>query len=185
MALNIAVCMKAVPNPEQHDRPQIAHIATLAGYVHYMLTGVNAVGVGEASGMFPIDSQALDYDAEMLEKFNELVKSRDLPWTLADILPKVLPAGADAGTLTEAGAALLDNLLSSGIPVAPPEGDAGTGMTATSAVAPPHRKRVGGHVHLLHGGAGTAAVQSVRRDRSGDHPHRGPGGYGSLQQLHG
>ena len=126
---------QAILNEEEHV-PQIAHIATLAGYVHYMLTGVNAVGVGEASGMFPIDSQTLDYNAEMLEKFNELVKSRDLPWTLADILPKVLPAGADAGTLTEAGAALLDNLLSSGIPVAPPEGDAGTGMTATNAVAP-------------------------------------------------
>ena len=132
---SIAHLYQAVLNEEEHV-PQIAHITTLAGYVHYMLTGVNAVGVGEASGMFPIDSKTLDYDAEMLEKFNELVKSRDLPWTLADILPRVLPAGADAGRLTEAGAALLDNLLAPGIPFAPAEGDAGTGMTATNAVAP-------------------------------------------------
>ena len=132
---SIAHLYQAVLNEEEHV-PQIAHITTLAGYVHYMLTGINAIGVGEASGMFPIDSETLDYDGEMLEKFNELVKSRNLPWALADILPKVLPAGADAGSLTETGAALLDNLLASGIPFAPAEGDAGTGMTATNAVAP-------------------------------------------------
>ena len=132
---SIAHLYQAVLNEEEHV-PQIAHITTLAGYVHYMLTGVNAIGVGEASGMFPIDSQTLDYNAEMLKKFNDLVAERNLPWTLADILPKVLPAGADAGCLTETGAALLDNLLAPGIPFAPAEGDAGTGMTATNAVAP-------------------------------------------------
>ncbi len=132
---SIAHLYQAILNEEEHV-PQIAHITTLAGYVHYMLTGVNAVGVGEASGMFPIDSQILDYDAQMLEKFNALPAVRIQPWTLADILPRVLPAGADTGTLTEAGAALLDGLLSPGIPFAPPEGDAGTGMTATNAVAP-------------------------------------------------
>ena len=132
---SIAHLYQAILNEEPHV-PQIAHITTLAGYVHYMLTGVNAVGVGEASGMFPINSEALDYDREMMEKFNGLVKSRDLPWTLANILPSVLPAGADAGQLTEEGAALLDNLLAPGIPFAPAEGDAGTGMTATNAVAP-------------------------------------------------
>ena len=132
---SIAHLYQAVLNEEEHV-PQIAHITTLAGYVHHMLTGVNAIGVGEASGMFPIDSETLDYDSGMLQKFNELVKSRNLPWTLADILPEVLPAGADAGCLTERGAALLDNLLVPGIPFAPAEGDAGTGMTATNAVAP-------------------------------------------------
>ena len=132
---SIAHLYQAILNEEPHV-PQIAHITTLAGYVHYMLTGVNAVGVGEASGMFPINSEALDYDREMMEKFNGLVKSRDLPWTLADVLPRVLPAGADAGALTERGAALLDNLLTPGIPFAPAEGDAGTGMAATNAVAP-------------------------------------------------
>ena len=132
---SIAHLYQAILNEEPHV-PQIAHITTLAGYVHYMLTGVNAIGVGEASGMFPIDSKTLAYDGEMMKKFNELVKSRDLPWTLADILPQVLPAGAEAGALTEAGAARLDDLLTPGIPFAPAEGDAGTGMTATNAVAP-------------------------------------------------
>lgn len=78
---------------EEHV-PQIAHITTLAGYVHYMLTGVNAVGVGEASGMFPIDSGTLDHDAGMLEKFNALLTVKDQPWKLVDILPQVFPARA-------------------------------------------------------------------------------------------
>ncbi len=132
---SIAHLYQAVLNGEEHVS-RIAHITTLAGYVHYMLTGVNAVGVGEASGMFPIDSAALDYDAAMLEKFNALSKVKDLPWKLRDLLPKVLTAGEPAGSLTESGAAALDGLLSPGIPFAPPEGDAGTGMTATNAVAP-------------------------------------------------
>ena len=126
---------QAVLNGEAHV-PEIAHITTLAGYVHYMLTGVNAIGVGEASGMFPIDSETCDYDAAMMAKFNDLVADRNLPWTLSGILPKVLVAGEQAGTLTAEGAQRLDNLLSPGIPFAPAEGDAGTGMTATNAVAP-------------------------------------------------
>ena len=126
---------QAVLNGEEHV-PQIAHITTLAGYVHYMLTGVNAIGIGEASGMFPIDSKKNCYDEGMLSKFNELVAARNLPWNLIDILPGVLMAGEDAGYLTESGAAMLDNLLAPGIAVAPAEGDAGTGMTATNAVAP-------------------------------------------------
>ena len=132
---SIAHLYQAVLNGEEHV-PEIAHITTLAGYVHYMLTGVNAIGVGEASGMFPIDSDKLCYDETMMAKFNELVAPRNLPWSLIDILPAVLPAGAEAGTLTESGAAKLDNLLPAGIPFAPAEGDAGTGMTATNAVAP-------------------------------------------------
>ncbi len=132
---SIAHLYQAVLNGEDHV-PQIAHITTLAGYIHYKLTGVNAVGVGEASGMFPIDSTALDYDAGMIGKFDALVKDRGLPWTLEDILPDVLPAGADAGALTEEGSRMLDGLLPAGVPFAPAEGDAGTGMTATNAVAP-------------------------------------------------
>lgn len=115
---------------------KIAHITTLAGYVHYMLTGVNAVGIGRASGIFPIDSEKMYYDEEMLFKFDYLVSDRKLPWKLTDVLPRVLVAGENAGQLTESGAAILDNLLSPGIPFAPVEGDAGTGMTATNAVAP-------------------------------------------------
>ncbi len=132
---SIAHLYQAILNKEEHI-PQVAHITTLAGYIHYMLTGVNAVGVGEASGMFPIDSAALDYDAGMVGKFDALVKDRGLPWTLEDILPDVLPAGADAGALTEEGFRMLDGLLPAGVPFAPAEGDAGTGMTATNAVAP-------------------------------------------------
>ena len=132
---SIAHLYQAILNGEEHV-PQIAHITTLAGYVHYMLTGVNSIGIGEASGMFPIDSEKLCYDEVMLAKFDALVASRDLPWKLADILPKVLLAGENAGHLTESGTDLLDGLLLPGIPVAPAEGDAGTGMTATNAVAP-------------------------------------------------
>lgn len=126
---------QAVLNREEHVR-RIAHITTLAGYVHYMLTGVNAIGVGEASGMFPIDPATLDYDARMLETFNELPAVKEMPWRLEELLPKVLTAGEQAGYLTEKGSALLDGLLPEGVAFAPAEGDAGTGMVATNAVAP-------------------------------------------------
>ena len=133
---SIAHLYQAILNNEEHV-PQIAHITTLAGYVHYMLTGVNAIGIGEASGMFPIDSEKNCYDEAMLAQFDALVASRNLPWkNLTDILPAVLVAGEEAGKLTEKGAEMLDNLLPAGIPFAPAEGDAGTGMTATNAVAP-------------------------------------------------
>lgn len=132
---SISHLYQAILNGEEHVY-KIAHIATLAGYVHYMLTGVNAVGIGEASGMFPIDSEKLCYDEEMLEKFRYLVSDRNLPWDLTDILPGILMAGEAAGSLTESGTAILDGFLPVGIPFAPVEGDAGTGMTATNAVAP-------------------------------------------------
>jgi len=132
---SISHLYQAVLNGEEHV-PQIAHITTLAGYIHYMLTGVNAIGVGEASGMFPIDSEKNCYDEKMIAKFNAIVAERNLPWNLIDVLPGVLVAGDNAGTLTESGASMLDNLLPAGIPFAPAEGDAGTGMTATNAVAP-------------------------------------------------
>ena len=132
---SVAHLYQAVLNGEEHVS-RIAHITTLAGYVHYMLTGVNAVGVGEASGMFPIDSGSLEYDRAMMAKFDALPAVRALPWKLADLLPGVLTAGEPAGALTEQGAALLEGLLPVGVPFAPAEGDAGTGMTATNAVAP-------------------------------------------------
>ncbi len=129
---SIAHLYQAVLNGEAHVS-QIAHITTLAGYVHYMLTGENVMGVGEASGMFPIDSEICDYDREMLAKFEKLTENQ--PWNIRDLLPRVLPAGVNAGYLTEKGAQLLGGGLKAGIPFAPPEGDAGTGMTATNAVA--------------------------------------------------
>ena len=133
---SIAHLYQAVLNGEEH-LPKLAHITTLAGYVHYMLTGVNALGIGEASGMFPIDSETLDYDAAMVDKFDAMVAARGVKLPrLVELLPKVLPAGCSAGELTEAGSQLLDGLLAPGIPMAPPEGDGPTGMTATNAVAP-------------------------------------------------
>ncbi len=123
---------------EQAHVPRIAHLTTLAGYVHWRLTGEHTMGVGEASGMFPIDPTTGDWDAERMAAFDALVGRRALGWTLRDILPEVLPAGRTAGTLTEAGTRLIDptGVLRAGIPLCPPEGDAGTGMVATNAVRP-------------------------------------------------
>ena len=132
---SIAHLYQAILNGEEHI-PRVAHLTTLAGYVHHALTGVHAVGVGEASGIFPVDSSTLDYHSAMLEQFDALIAPRGLPWKLEDLLPRVLPAGEPAGNLTPQGAARLEGLLPAGIPFAPPEGDAGTGMTATNSVAP-------------------------------------------------
>ena len=127
---SIAHLYQAILNGEEHVK-DIAYLTTLAGYIHWRLTGEKQMGVGEASGMFPIDSSTLDYDENMVQKFNELTGL-----DLRTILPKVLPAGANAGSLTEEGALFLDpgGTLQPGIPAAPCEGDAGTGMTATNSV---------------------------------------------------
>ena len=123
---------------EQPHLPRIAHLTTLAGYVHWKLTGEHTIGVGEASGMFPIDPRIGDWDAGRMAKFDALIAPRKPGWKLRDILPAVLPAGRPAGKLTAEGAKLLDpsGTLPAGIPLCPPEGDAGTGMVATNAVRP-------------------------------------------------
>lgn len=133
---SIAHLYQAVLNNEAHV-DKITYFTTLAGYIHWKLTGEKVLGVGEASGMFPIDSKTKNYNAEMLAKFDALEKVQKYPWKLEEILPKVLPAGEVAGTLTAEGAKLLDTAgnLEAGIPLAPPEGDAGTGMAATNSVA--------------------------------------------------
>ena len=115
---------------------EVARLTTLAGWVHSQLTGRDVLGIGDASGMFPIDSATLTYDRPMMEAYEALVASR-VPWRLRDVLPTVLVAGEDAGTLTAEGAALIDptGTLRPGIPLCPPEGDAGTGMIATNAIA--------------------------------------------------
>ncbi|HIQ82252.1 MAG TPA: ATPase [Candidatus Pullichristensenella stercorigallinarum] len=132
---SIAHLYQAILNGEEHIS-RVAHITTLAGYIHHALTGVNAVGVGEASGMFPIDDATGKYNEAMLDKFDAHIAAKNLPWKIRDVLPTPLMAGKNAGTLTKEGAALLDGLLAEGVPFAPPEGDVGTGMTATNAVAP-------------------------------------------------
>jgi sugar (pentulose or hexulose) kinase len=133
---SIAHLYQAVLNNEPHIK-NISHLTTLAGYVHWMLTGQKVLGIGEASGMFPMDSKTNDYDERMIELFNELLKSENVSWKLHDILPKVLLAGDAAGFLTEDGAKHLDptGQLLAGSKLCPPEGDAGTGMVATNSVA--------------------------------------------------
>jgi sugar (pentulose or hexulose) kinase len=118
--------------------PRLARLTTLAGYVHARLTGEHKMGVGEASGMFPIDPDACGFDAARVQKFDGLIAPRKLGFELRDILPEVLPAGRPAGKLTAEGAKMLDptGKLSPGVPLCPPEGDAGTGMVATNAVRP-------------------------------------------------
>ena len=133
---SIAHLYQAVINGEEHVS-RVHFLTTLAGYVHWKLTGKQVLGVGDASGMFPIDPATGQYDAEMLDKFEEMMVPKGYPWKLRDLLPEVLSAGDEAGTLTEEGAKLLDESgnLEAGIPLCPPEGDAGTGMTATNSVA--------------------------------------------------
>jgi len=133
---SIAHLYQAILNGEDHVK-DITYLTTLAGYVHWKLTGEKVLGVGEASGMFPIDIDTKDYNAKMIAQFDELNKDRGFAWKLTDIMPKVLLAGDEAGKLSAEGAKLLDvsGNLEAGIPFCPPEGDAGTGMVATNAVA--------------------------------------------------
>jgi sugar (pentulose or hexulose) kinase len=134
---SIAHLHEAVRENEPHV-PRIRFFTTLAGYVHWKLTGRKVLGVGDASGMFPIDSETGDYDRALLERYDRLVASGPLGAPLRELLPEVLPAGRAAGELTADGGKLLDptGALRSGILFAPPEGDAGTGMVATNAIAP-------------------------------------------------
>jgi sugar (pentulose or hexulose) kinase len=133
---SIAHLYQAILNGENHVS-KINYLTTLAGYVHWRLTGNRVMGIGEASGMFPIDSNIADFDASRMTQFNQLISDFSLPWELQDILPSVLSAGEPAGLLSQEGVKLLDvsDTLTAGIPVCPPEGDAGTGMVATNAVA--------------------------------------------------
>lgn len=133
---SIAHLYQAILNGEEHVK-DIVFQTTLAGYIHWKLTGEKVLGVGDASGMFPIDIQTKKFDENMIAKFDEAVAGKGFSWKLSEILPKVLAAGEAAGTLTEEGAKLLDvsGNLKAGIPLCPPEGDAGTGMAATNSVA--------------------------------------------------
>ena len=133
---SVAHLYQAILNGEEHVK-DICFQTTLAGYIHWMLTGKKVLGVGDASGMFPIDIETGKYDAKMVSQFDEAIADKGYPWKLMDIFPEVLSAGEDAGTLTQEGAKLLDTDgdLEAGVPLCPPEGDAGTGMVATNSVA--------------------------------------------------
>ncbi|MEI4526120.1 FGGY-family carbohydrate kinase [Priestia megaterium] len=137
---SIAHLYQAIINQEKH-LPRIDYMTTLAGYIHWLLTGSKALGIGDASGMFPIDERTQNYSEDMMKRFNELISYKGYPWQLSDILPAVHTSGEQAGTLTAIGASILDQSknLQPGIPFCPPEGDAGTGMVATNSV----RKRTG------------------------------------------
>ncbi len=134
---SISHLYQAILNKEEHV-PEIGYLTTLAGYIHWKLTGEKVLGVGDASGMIPVDPETGNYRTDMIEKFDNLVAPCGFPWKLGDILPKVLNAGEPAGRLTETGAKRLDisGHLQAGVPLCPPEGDAGTGMVATNAVRP-------------------------------------------------
>ena len=131
----IAHLYQAILNGEPHVA-DIDYVTTLAGYIQWKMTGERVVGVGEASGIFPIDSETNTYFADMIAKFDEAVADKAYSWKALDVLPHVLTAGDNAGVLTKEGAALLDmsGNLEAGIPLCPPEGDAGTGMAATNSV---------------------------------------------------
>ena len=133
---SIAHLYQAMLNKEEHVK-DIAFMTTLEGYVHWKLTGEKVLGVGEASGMFPVDMNLKNYDQKRMEQFENLAAPYGYSWKLHEILPKVLLAGEEAGRLTEEGAKLLDvtGKLEAGVPFCPPEGDAGTGMVATNSVA--------------------------------------------------
>jgi sugar (pentulose or hexulose) kinase len=160
---SIAHLYQAMLNKEPHIK-DISYQTTLAGYVHWKLTGQKVLGVGDASGMFPIDSKTNDYDSGKIESFNERLKVEKIAWRLPDIFPKVLVAGDAAGVLTEEGAQLLDptGQLQRGIPLCPPEGDAGTGMVATNSVA----ERTGN----VSAGTSVFAMIVLEKDLSKVHP---------------
>ncbi len=132
---SIAHLYQAILNKEAHVG-QISSLTTLAGYVHWKLTGEHVVGIGEASGIFPIDNTNLRYDQKMVDLFDDLLEEENFPWRLLDILPEIRPAAEAAGSITDEGAKLLDPAgeLQAGIPLCPPEGDAGTGMVATNSI---------------------------------------------------
>ena len=132
---SISHLYQAILNGEEHVK-DITYLTTLAGYIHWRLTDKKVLGIGDASGMIPVDPDTKTYNAEMVRKFNKLVAPYGFPWKLEDILPECLVAGQDAGVLTEHGAQRLDvsGHLKGGCPLCPPEGDAGTGMTATNSV---------------------------------------------------
>lgn len=182
---SIAHLYQAILNEEAHVS-SIDYLTTLAGYVHWQLTGERVLGVGEASGMFPIDSAAMTYDADMADRFDRLVAGHHFRWKLLDILPRVLPAGVQAGRLTPEGAQLLD-----------PTGELAARYTVLSAGRRrrnrhgrdklgrrAHRQCIGRHLHFRNGRAGAPAQSGISGDRHGDDAGWQAGCHGALQQLH-
>ena len=173
---SVAHLYQAILNGEEHVK-DVAFLTTLSGYVDWKLTGQKVIGIGDASGMFPIDSTVNDYDSTMVKQFDELIEGKGYPWKFRDIFPKVLTAGEAAGTLTEEGARLLD-----------PSGALPAGRRDRHDR---HEQRCGAprqylrrDIHLRDGRSGKAAVGGLYGDRYGDDPVRQACRDGSLQQLH-
>ncbi|MEK5030889.1 FGGY-family carbohydrate kinase [Paenibacillus sp. FSL R7-0302] len=160
---SISHLYQAILNGEEHVA-RIDYLTTLSGYIHLLLTGRRALGIGDASGMFPIDEATKQYNEAMVQQFTSLIAGRGYPWKLQDILPTVYTAGKNAGNLSEAGARLIDpsGHLQAGIPLCPPEGDAGTGMVATNSV----RKRTGN----ISVGTSVFAMFVLEKNLSAVHP---------------
>lgn len=160
---SIAHLYQAILNEEKHVA-EIHYMTTLSSYIHWRLTGEKVIGVGEASGMFPIDLDTKSFNEKMISQFNSIIEPRKFPWKLEEVMPTVLTAGEDAGVLTIEGAKLLDvsGELQAGIPLCPPEGDAGTGMAATNSVA----KRTGN----VSAGTSVFAMIVLERELSNVHP---------------
>ncbi len=160
---SIAHLYQAILNGEKH-LPRIDYVTTLAGYIHWLLTGKKAIGIGDASGMFPIDESTKNYNESMLKQFDELISSKGYHFSLKEILPTIYLSGEQAGELTEVGAKILDQSqnLQPGIPLCPPEGDAGTGMVATNSV----KKRTGN----ISVGTSVFAMIVLEKDLSKVHP---------------
>ena len=194
---SIAHFYQALLNEEGH-LGELAFFTTLAGYVHWRLTGQKVLGVGDASGMFPIDSVACGYDAGMEKTFDALLAQEGMPYRLADILPRVLCAGADAGTLLgrfrllafqqrahgREGIAAHQSLGRKAHQGGQRVGGRGHGHGSHQQRGRAHGQCFGGHQRVCHGGAGTPARQGVSGDRYGHHPHGATGGDGTLQHLH-
>lgn len=182
---SIAHLYQAVLNDEPHIG-SVRYFTTLAGYVHWKLTGRKVLGVGDASGMFPIDPETKTYERAFIEQFDALPEVAAQPWKLEDLLPEPLVAGTPAGTLTPEGAALLDpsGVLQPGVALAPARRRCGHRHGGHELRAPPHRQCLRRHIDLRHRGARAQAVHAAPGSRSGHHPGRRSGRHEPRQQLH-
>lgn len=162
---SISHLYQAILDNEEHV-PSINYLTTLAGFVHWQITGQKVLGIGDASGMLPIDPITKNYSSEMVDKFDKLIAPKGYDWKLRDILPKVLSAGENAGFLTPEGASRLDvsGHLKAGIPVCPPEGDAGNRHGCHQRRKAAHWKRIGRHLLFLNDCIGERIVQALRND---------------------
>ena len=182
---SISHLYQAILDNEEHVS-NIDYLTTLAGFIHWQITGQKVLGIGDASGMLPIDPATKNYSAEMIAKFDKLVAPKGYPWKLTDILPKVLPAGENAGFLTPEGAKRLDvsGHLKAGVPVCPPEGDCRNRHGSNQRRQATHRQRIGRYFFFLYDRIGKRIVEAIRNDRHGHHSRRKPRSHGTLQQLY-